>query len=146
MGDLVQPEYLITENGDPEPSERATLKIVLKDLGVEVDCSVPERYSAKIIELAGIAVGALGSVLMLWVGASAGYPAWVTAILALAVLGAGTKMSCRRRRQKTRNALDPRSIRGQSQVHRRSFTRTRFKELARSKELKCQPRARNGRW
>ena|SRR5436305_5448593 len=93
MGDLVQPEYPVIEQGQPEPSESATLKIVLEPLGFEVGCTVSERHSAKIVQLAGTAMATLGPVLMLWVGASTDYPAWVTATLALALMSAGAGMS-----------------------------------------------------
>jgi hypothetical protein len=96
MGDLVQPEYSVIQQGQPEPSEAATLKIVLEPLGMEVGCTMPERHSAKMVQLAGIAMAVLGPVLMLWVGASTDYPAWVTGTLVLAVLSAGVKMSRRR--------------------------------------------------
>jgi hypothetical protein len=93
MGDPVQLEYPVIEHGKPEPSEAATLKIVLEPLGFEVGCTFPERHSAKIVQLAGIAMAVLGPVLMLWVGASTDYPPWVTATLALALMSSGAGMS-----------------------------------------------------
>jgi hypothetical protein len=96
MADLVHTEYPAIAQGQPGPSESATLKIVMEPLGIEVDCTMPERHSAKMVQLAGIAMAVLGPVLMLWVAASTDYPAWATATLVLALLSAGVTMSRRR--------------------------------------------------
>lgn len=87
MSGFVQPE---------NPSEAAKLKIVLKPLGVEVDCTVSERHSAEMVQITGIAMATLGLVLVLWVGTGTHYPVWVITTLALTLVGAVTTM-CRRR-------------------------------------------------
>jgi len=95
MSDLIQPEHPTVQKreGDSEPSESATLKIVLEPLGAEVSCTVPERHSAKMVQIAGIVMATLGPVLMLWVGASTAYPDWMVFALALALIGGGASMS-----------------------------------------------------
>jgi hypothetical protein len=79
-----------------EPGELAILKIALEPLGIEVGCTVPERHSAKMVQISGIVMATLGSVLMLWVGARTDYPSWLITTLVLAVMSAGTTMGYKR--------------------------------------------------
>lgn len=80
----------------PEPSASATLKIVVEPLGIEVHCTVPEQHSVELVQIAGIAMATLGPALLLWVGASTGYPPWIIIVLAVAVMGVATKIHDRR--------------------------------------------------
>lgn len=79
-----------------DPGEQAELKIVVEPLGIELSTTVPERHSAKMVQIAEKAMTTLGPVLVLWVGASNDYPAWAILVLALTLVGAGAKLGRRR--------------------------------------------------
>ena len=68
----------------------------MEPLGIEVDCTVPERHSAELVRIAEIVMATLGPVLLLWVGASTGYSAWIIVALAVAMMGAATQIRGRR--------------------------------------------------
>jgi hypothetical protein len=79
-----------------EPGEQAELKIVVEPLGVELLTTVPERHSAKMVQIAEKAMNTLGPVLVMWVGASTDYPAWVILVVVLVMVGSTTKLGRRR--------------------------------------------------
>jgi hypothetical protein len=97
MTKSVHPERRIANSAaEQEPGESAVLKITLEPLGIEVGCTIPERHSAKMVQISGIVMTTLGSVLMLWVAAKTNCPSWLIITLVLAVLSAGTTMGRKR--------------------------------------------------
>jgi hypothetical protein len=85
----------MSESFQSEPSEAATLEIVLEPrVSVEVNYTVQEQNSVKLVKTVEIAVETtivmLDPVLMLWAGDSGHQPVWMIIILAL--VNAGMKM------------------------------------------------------
>ncbi len=85
----------MSESVQSEPGAAATLSIVLEPtVGLEVDYTVKEQGSVKLVKTVEIAVETtivmLDPVLMLWAGDSNHHPLWVIIILAL--VNAGMKM------------------------------------------------------